>query len=182
MQDPARGRNRAYGAPGVTAELNDGATTEARVNHKRVARVMRAHGLAGIRLRKRVTTPDADQSVRRFPDLIGRDLRTGQPGLRYVDDIPPQREVPPLTCRSRTERTCSFRPASTWGRASSPGGSMADHMRSELVEDALADAARERGPLSGAIFHSDHGTVYTGKDFVAHCASLGVLQSMGAIG
>ena len=59
---------------------------------------------------------------------------------------------------------------------------MADHMRSELVEDALADAARERGPLSGAIFHSDHGTVYTGKDFVAHCASLGVLQSMGAIG
>src|SRR5699024_8562789 len=37
--------------------------------------------------RKRVTTTDADQSARRFPDLIGRDFSIGEPGLRYVGDI-----------------------------------------------------------------------------------------------
>lgn len=60
LQDPAQGGDRAYGVPRITAELNDGATPAERVNHKRVARVMRGHELAGIRLRRRVmtTTPD----------------------------------------------------------------------------------------------------------------------------
>ncbi|MGO2748399.1 IS3 family transposase [Microbacterium sp.] len=40
LQDPEQGGDRAYGAPRVTADLNDGAAPEARVNHKRVARVM----------------------------------------------------------------------------------------------------------------------------------------------
>lgn len=57
VQDPKAGGDPAYGAPRVTVELNDGAAREDRVNHKRVARVMRAHQLAGIRLRRRVRTP-----------------------------------------------------------------------------------------------------------------------------
>lgn len=60
---------------------------------------------------------------------------------------------------------------------------MADHMRTELVEDALKAAWRERGSLRAAVFHSDHGSVvYTSKDYTALCQQLGVLQSMGAIG
>ena len=43
MQDPKQGGDRAYGAPRVTAELNDGVSAGERVNHKRVARVMREH-------------------------------------------------------------------------------------------------------------------------------------------
>jgi len=43
----------AQGVPRITAELNDGAAPEARINHKRVARVMRAHAIAGLRLRAR---------------------------------------------------------------------------------------------------------------------------------
>ena len=46
----------AYGAPRVTAELNDGVDPDERVNHKRVARVMREHHLPGLRLRRRVRT------------------------------------------------------------------------------------------------------------------------------
>ena len=42
--------------PRITAELNDGVAPEQRVNHKRVARVMRAHAIAGLRLRRRVRT------------------------------------------------------------------------------------------------------------------------------
>ena len=62
------------------------------------------------------------------------------------------------------------------------GWSIADHMRTELVTDALTAAARTRGSLTGAIFHSDHGSVYTSKDYAALCADLGVTQSMGAVG
>ena len=39
--------DRAQGVPRITAELNDGAPADGRVNHKRVARVMRAHAIAG---------------------------------------------------------------------------------------------------------------------------------------
>ncbi|MCT2024426.1 DDE-type integrase/transposase/recombinase, partial [Corynebacterium sanguinis] len=43
------------------------------------------------------------------------------------------------------------------------GFSIADHMRVDLVIDALDSAQRARGSLKGAIFHSDHGSVYTSK-------------------
>jgi transposase InsO family protein len=63
------------------------------------------------------------------------------------------------------------------------GWSIADHMRTELVIDALEAAARTRGGrLDGAVFHSDHGAQYTSADFAAACARLGVVQSMGAVG
>ena len=55
-------------------------------------------------------------------------------------------------------------------------------MRTELVEDALKAAAAARGGLAGAIFHSDHGSVYTSKDYAALCSKLGVVQSRGAVG
>lgn len=62
------------------------------------------------------------------------------------------------------------------------GWAMAEHMRTGLVEGALTAAWRERGSLQGAIFHSDHGSVYTSKAYTSLCEQLGVTQSMGAIG
>jgi transposase InsO family protein len=62
------------------------------------------------------------------------------------------------------------------------GWAIADHMRTELVTDALQAAKATRGSLTGALFHSDHGSVYTSKDYAALCADLGVTQSMGAVG
>lgn len=46
----------AYGAPRVAAELNDGIGAGGRVNHKRVARVMRENNIAGYVRRRRVRT------------------------------------------------------------------------------------------------------------------------------
>ena len=67
--------DRAYGAPRITAELNDGAPPEERVNRKRVARVMAAHGIAGIRLRRRVRTtlsePGSPTTGRSSPGRAG---------------------------------------------------------------------------------------------------------------
>ncbi len=173
-QDPAQGGDRAYGAPRVTAELNDGAAAGERVNHKRVARVMRAHRLAGIRLRRRVKTTIPDQSGRRFPDLICRDFSVGAPGRRYVGDI----TYLPIADGSNLYLATVI----DLGSRKLVGWQIADHMRTELVEDALRAAARERGSLAGAIFHSDHGSVYTSKAYARLCTRLMVTQSMGKVG
>ncbi len=62
------------------------------------------------------------------------------------------------------------------------GWSIAEHMRTELVENALDAAALTRGGLAGAMFHADHGSQYTSMDFVTLCRQIGVAQSMGAVG
>ncbi len=173
-QDPAQGGDRAYGAPRVTADLNDGVAAVERVNHKRVARVMREHRLAGIRLRRRVKTTIPDQSGRRFPDLLGRDFSTGEVGRRYVGDIT---YLPIADGSNLYLATCI-----DLGSRKLAGWAMADHMRTELVEDALRAAACERGALAGAVFHSDHGSVYTSKAYVRLCKRLKIVQSMGAVG
>ncbi len=174
LQDPQQGGDRASGAPRITADLNENAPEGERVNHKRVARVMREYHLAGIRLRKRVKTTIPDQSGRRFPDLIGRDFSTGEPGRRYVGDITylPIEDGTNLYLASCIDL----------GSRKLAGWSMAGHMRTELVEGALKAAWRERGSLAGAVFHSDHGSVYCSKAYTALCDQLGVIQSMGAIG
>lgn len=62
------------------------------------------------------------------------------------------------------------------------GWAIADHMRTELVLDALTTAQRTRGSLDGAILHTDHGGQYTSKAFADACRTAGVRQSMSAIG
>lgn len=167
----------AQGVPRITAELNDGAAPEDRVNHKRVARVMREAGLSGyVKKRKhRTTVPEpADQVV---PDLLGRDFTAELPNQRYVGDI----TYLPLSEASgggnlylATVIDCYSRRLVGWA--------IADHMRTDLVADALKAAAATRGSLAGAIFHSDHGSVYTSKAYAELCQQLGVIQSMGAVG
>jgi len=91
----------AQGVPRITAELNDGADPTARVNHKRVARVMRQEQIAGLRLRRRVRTTVPDPAEQRVPDLLGRDFTAEAPNQRYVGDI---------TSRSPTGRTSTWPP------------------------------------------------------------------------
>lgn len=63
------------------------------------------------------------------------------------------------------------------------GWSIADHMRTDLVTDALKAAAATRGgTLHGAIFHSDNGAQYASKQFAELCDTLGVVRSRGAVG
>jgi transposase InsO family protein len=174
LQDPKQGGDRAYGVPRITGDLNDGVPTVQRVNYKRVARVMREHQLAGIRLRRRVKTTIPDQSGRRFPDLIQRDFTADGPNQRYVGDITYLPIADGSNLYLATVIDLCSRELTGW--------QIADHMRVGLVEDALRVAARDRGSLAGAVFHSDHGSVYTSKAYVKLCKKWKVTQSMGGIG
>jgi transposase InsO family protein len=160
-----------YGAPRITAELQDDGLA---VNHKKVARVMRRHRIQGLRLRRRVQTTIVDPAASKAPDLIGRDFTAAAVNQRYVGDI----TYLPVGERGflylATVIDLHSRRLAGWA--------IADHMRTDLVIDALDAAERTRGSLGGAVFHSDHGAQYTSKDFAAACEAAGVRQSMSAVG
>lgn len=160
-----------YGAPRITAELRDEGE---RVNHKRVARIMRSIGLEGVRLRRRHRTTTPDPAAAKAPDLIERDFTATEVNTKYVGDITylPVSGARPLYLATVID-LASRRLA---------GWAIADHMRTELVTDALAAAERTRGNLTGAIMHTDHGSQYTSRAFAEICRSAGVRQSMGAVG
>ena len=166
--------DNTYGAPRITAELNDGTPAGERVNHKRVARVMRVVGIAGYRRQRRVRTTVPDPAGQKVPDLLDRDFTAAMPNTKYVGDI----TYLPLACGANlylaTVIDCCSRRVAGWA--------IADHMRTDLVTDALNAAHALRGSLTSAVFHTDHGGQYTSKDFAGLCTALGVIQSMGAIG
>jgi len=62
------------------------------------------------------------------------------------------------------------------------GWVIADHMRTELVVDALVMVLAQRCPAHGVIFHADRGSQYTGKAFVEFCSNNGVRNSVGRTG
>ncbi|WP_157596645.1 IS3 family transposase [Streptacidiphilus rugosus] len=162
-----------YGVPRVTAELRDAGD---RINHKRVERVMRTFGIVGLHLRKKVRTTIPEPSATPVPDLLDRDFTAARPNTRYVGDIT---YLPigggQFLYLATVLDLCSKRLA---------GWSIADHMRTSLVTDALRAAAAARGAagLRGAIFHSDNGAQYGSRDFAHVCAELGVTRSRGAVG
>ncbi|WP_086023070.1 IS3 family transposase [Streptomyces sp. SPB074] len=161
-----------YGVPRITAELRDDGGQA--VNHKRVARIMRTIGLEGVRLRRRHRTTIADPATAKAPDLIGRDFTAKEINTKYVGDITYLSVGGGRFCYLATViDLCSRRLA---------GWAIADHMRTELVIDALAAAERTRGSLNGAIMHTDHGAQYTSGAFADACRRAGVLQSMSAVG
>ena len=166
--------DNTVGVPRVTPELNEGAAAGERVNHKRVARVMRAAGICGYVKRRRVRTTVPEQSEAKFPDLLKRDFTAAAPGLRYVGDITYLPIADGTNLYLATVIDCFSRRLVGW--------SIADHMRVELVEDALKAAKATRGSLTGSVFHSDHGSVYTSKAYALLCKEFGVVQSMGAVG
>jgi hypothetical protein len=141
--------DRAQGVPRITAELNDGADPTARVNHKRVARIMRQEQIAGLRLRRRVRTTVPDPAEQTVPDLLGRDFTAEGPNQRYVGDITYLPITDGTNLYLATVIDCHSRRLAGWA--------IAEHMRTDLIINALSAARDTRGSLAGAIFHSDHG-------------------------
>ncbi|MFF6816184.1 IS3 family transposase [Streptomyces sp. NPDC012403] len=161
----------AYGSPRVTAELREKGR---RVNEKRVARIMRRFSITGIRLRRRVRTTVADPAASPVPDLFQRDFTATEPGRKYMGDITYLPLAGGEFLYLATVLDCFSRKVVGW--------SIADHMRTDLVADALRMAASTRGGLDGAVFHSDHGAQYGSRAFADLCDQLGVTRSMGAVG
>ncbi|MEH1017906.1 IS3 family transposase, partial [Micromonospora sp. CPCC 206060] len=135
-----------YGSPRITAELREQGRP---VNHKRVERLMRRGGIVGVHLRRKVRTTVPAPDAAPVPDLIGRDFTAPAPNRKYVGDI--------TYLPVGDGRFLYLATVLDLYSKRLVGWSIADHMRTELVADALTAAAGTRGNLRGAIFHSDNG-------------------------
>ncbi|MEU5434691.1 IS3 family transposase, partial [Streptomyces sp. NPDC020719] len=119
-------------------------------------------------------TTVADPAAGKAPDLLGRDFTAGRVNTKYVGDITYLPVGGGKFCYLATVIDLASRRLAGWA--------IADHMRAELVVDALAAAERARGGLAGAIMHHDHGAQYTSRSYADACRRAGVRLSMGAVG
>lgn len=163
IYDRSRG---TYGWPRVHRALrNEGV----HASRKRVARIMRQKGLVGRCKRRwtKTTTPDPEAAA---VDLLKRAFGPGTVALDrvYVGDITYVRTWEGWAYLATVIDLASRRVV---------GWAVADHMRSELVCDALRMAVDNRRPGPGLIFHSDRGTQYTATEFTTLLSANNIRQS-----
>lgn len=160
-----------YGSPRVHAELRLGEGI--RVGRKRVERLMRQAGITGIYRRRKQGCTRRDPAAIPSDDLVNRRFTVTAPDRLWVSDIT---EHP-----TGTGKVYLGVVLDAWSRRV-VGWSIADHLRAELVVDALQMALWRRRPPEGAVVHSDHGTQYTSWAFGRRLRAAGLLGSMGTVG
>lgn len=160
-----------YGEPRMTVELANRGWV---VNHKRVRRLMRVHGIVGVHKPAKVRTTIPAEDAPPLPDLVGRRFAPAAPDVAWCGDI---------TYVATGEGWLYVASVLDLGSRRLLGYSMADHMRTELVTDALDMAAGVRsGATEGIIFHGDRGAQYMAGDHRRRLASLDMVQSVGRTG
>lgn len=158
-----------YGERRVHFELSELAI---HIGRKRVTRLMRALGLAGVCRRKSYRTTVRDADARPAPDLVERRFAADGPNQLWVADIT---YIPTLAGFLYLAVVLDV-----WSRRV-VGWAMATHLRTELVLEALTMAVTQRRPTN-VIHHSDQGCQYTSLTFGRRCDALGVRPSMGSVG
>ena len=165
-----------YGSPRVHAELTLGLGLL--VNLKRVARLMRQAGIQGLYRRRRRGCTVRDPDAAPGSDLVNRDFTVTEPNRLWVTDI---------TEHPTKEGTVYCAAVMDAYSRLIAGWSIAEHMRTELVTDALGMAIIRRQPDKQpadkqTILHSDHGSQYTSWAFGQRLRATGLLASMGSVG
>jgi transposase InsO family protein len=159
------------GSPRMTAALNNLGWD---VNHKRVERLMRVHGIVGIPQKRTVRTTLPAEDTPPVPDLVGRRFAPGRPDWAWCSDI---------TYIPTGEGWLYLATVIDIGSRRLLGYSMADHMRASLVTAALDMAIGIRtGCCDDVIFHSDRGSQYLSAEVRVALADAGMLQSVGRTG
>lgn len=171
MVDIAGDFDGTYGSPRMTVELANRGWS---ANHKRVERLMAVNRIVGVHKPPKVRTTIPAEAAPPLPDLIGRDFAPGEPDVAWVGDI---------TYIPTDQGWLYLASVLDLGSRRLLGYSMAEHMRTELVTDALAMAAGARGGLTaGIIFHGDRGSQYLSGDYRKALKGLGMTQSVGRTG
>jgi putative transposase len=160
-----------YGSPRIHAELR--LAHGIRVGRKRVERLMRQAAISGLVRCKRGRTTISVPGVRVADDLVERRFRPEAPNVLWVADVTYLRTWEGWLYLAAVQ--------DAYSRAI-VGWSMADHMRSELVVDALQMAVARRRPQPGLIHHSDQGSQYISLAFGQAARDAGIARSMGSKG
>jgi transposase InsO family protein len=162
---------QCYGSPRITKELH---ARGQMVGENRVAGIMKKNKIAAENKRKfRVQTTDSRHDLPISPNLLEQNFHAARPNEIWLSDIT---YVP---AGNRWAYLCAFKDLCTMEIV---GWAMADHMRAELVIEALAMALKRRTPLEGLIVHSDRGVQYASQKFRAELDLHGFRSSMSRKG
>ena len=154
-----------YGSRKVHAKLR----RHRRVNHKRVARLMRKNGLKSKRVRRRRHTTNSQHGLPVAPNRLNREFTAEQPNTKWVSDI---------TYVPTHEGWMYLAVVLDLFARRVVGWAMQEQMTRALVMAAFEQAAQARGLVAGLLFHSDRGGQYASDDFVELIGVFEVTQSM----
>lgn len=160
-----------YGYRRIHAELERAGE---QVGDELVRKLMRELGLYPCQPRPyRVTTIRGDDSNKPAPDLLERDFTAEAPGSKLVGDI---------TYIHTWEGWLYLATVIDCFNNEVVGYSMAEHMRTELVLDAIDMAARNHNLTENCIMHHDRGSQYTSADYHTALTNYGLRLSLGRTG
>jgi len=160
-----------YGSPRITLDLREGGDT---VSKTTVAIRMAALGVAGISPRTFKVTTVADPTATYPLDLVNRQFSPEAIDELWTSDITY------LTIGDGEAYLCAVRDE---GSSRVLGYALADHMRTEIVLEALSGASATRlGKCRGTIFHTDRGSQFSDRKVEQLCKAAGIVRSMGATG
>jgi putative transposase len=144
------------------------------IGRDQAARLMRSHGIAGVRRGKRVRTTKPDPGAERHPDLVGRDFTAAAPNQLWVTDLTF------VSTWAGIAYVCFITDAFS---RMIVGWRVAGHMRTTMVLDAIEMARWSRGiTLAGLRCHSDAGSQFTSIRYGERLAEIGAVPSIGTVG
>ncbi len=162
---------RTYGSPRVHAALRAQGVV---CNRKRVARLMREHGIRGReRRRRRPVTTQSKHGHPLAPNLLARDFTAEAPDRKWLGDISYISTAEGFLYLATLEDVCSRRIV---------GWAMDDHMETALVARALRMALARRKPVEGLLHHTDRGGQYAAHDYRRLLAAYHIEASMSRAG
>lgn len=138
-----------------------------------VRKLMRTMNLVAVQPKPYKRTTIAGEPGQPVPDLVARDFTANRPGVKLVGDITYIRTWQGWLYLA-TVIDCFNREVI--------GYAMADHMRTELVTDALDMAVRNHALEPRCIMHTDRGTQYTSTDYAAALKEYDIRPSLGRTG
>lgn len=164
-----RGR---YGRRRMTSEVSEAQGRA--INQKRVARVMREHGLQSHKRRRfRVVTTDSKHAHPVAPNILGRDFEATAPNQKWLAD---------MTYVPTQEGWLYLALVLDLYARKLVGWAMSETMPQELTLSALDVALGWRDPDAGLVHHSDRGSQYAAKDYRRKLKARGITVSMSRKG
>ena len=144
------------------------------VSRRRIKNIMKDLNLSvKMKRRFRVNTTDSNHNLPIAPNLLNRDFYSSVPDTKYVGDI---------TYIPTNEGWLYLATVIDLYSRKIVGWSMADNMKTSLVNDALKMAIATRNPLKGLIWHTDRGSQYASYEHKDLLEKHGIVQSMSRRG
>lgn len=162
---------RVYGSPRVYQALK---RQGQRVCENTVAKVMKSHQIRAISRRKFVPrTTDSRHQQTVADNVLDRQFNAELPNQKWAVD---------LTYIPTDEGWLYLAGVIDLCSRKIVGWSMAEHMQTELVSQALAMAITHRQPSKGLLHHSDRGVQYASEDYRHLLHRHGIQASMSGKG